>query len=259
MLRTTLSCSPTACLRVPHNPLKRITAPFGAVPVCEERDSPSSAQKEVKALDADWKGYEALRTKILKHGKFFGNNDDFSNSTARRFYSSVNRFAEGRTDIFGHYICFGNLTGYRTHFAQYGALTPATPDGRVAGSALLFGSGQAEGKDKDGLTSLLLSVAHMDPTLVMCGNTIMNLSVDENTVQNEESFEKLVSMIEIYFREGGLHIQLNHVSPEELIAAKKDPDKYKSVRVRVSGFSATFVRLEESIQDDVIARTINPA
>ncbi len=208
------------------------------------------------ALDADWKGHEALRTQILKHGRFFGNNDDFSNAMARRFYTSVNRFAEGRTDIFGHYVCFGNLTGYRTHFAQYGALTQATPDGRVAGSALLFGSGQSDGKDRDGMTSHLLSVAHMDPTGVMCGNSIMNLSVDENTVRNEESFEKLVSMIEIYFREGGLHLQLNHVSPEELLAAKKEPDKYKSVRVRVSGFSATFVTLDEAIQDNVIARTV---
>ena len=208
------------------------------------------------ALDADWKGHEALRTEILKHGRFFGNNDELSNGMAHRFYTSVYNFAKGRTDIFGHYLCFGNLTGYKTHFAQYGALTQATPDGRIAGSALLFGSGQAEGKDRDGITSLLLSVAHMDPTLVMCGNSIMNLSVDENTVQNEESFEKLVSLIEIYFKEGGLHLQLNHVSAEDLIAAKKEPDKYKSIRVRVSGFSATFVKLEEEIQDNVIERTV---
>ena len=209
------------------------------------------------ALDADWKGYEVLRTEILKYGCFFGNNDDLSNSIAHRFYTSVYNFAKGRTDIFGHYLCFGNLTGYRTHFAQYGALTQATPDGRIAGSALLFGSGQAESKDRDGVTSLLLSVAHADPTGVMCGNSILNLSVDENTVQNDESFEKLVLLIEIYFQEGGLHLQLNHVSAEELIAAKKEPDKYKSIRVRVSGFSATFVKLEDAIQDNVIARTVS--
>ena len=209
------------------------------------------------ALDADWKGHETLRSQILKQGKFFGNNDEFSNSVARRFYTSCYNFANGRTDFFGHYLCFGNLTGYRTHFAQFGALTQATPDGRVAGSALLFGSGQSDGKDRDGMTSLLLSVAHMDPTGVMCGNTIMNLSVDENTVRDDDSFEKLVSLIEIYFKEGGLHVQLNHVSAEDMIEAKKEPDKYKSLRVRVSGFSATFVKLEEAIQDNVIARTQN--
>ena len=210
------------------------------------------------ALDADWKGHETLRAEILRKGKFFGNNDEFSNSMAHRFYTSVFNFANGRTDIFGHALNYGNLTGYRLHFAQFGALTQATPDGRIAGSAFLFGSGQSNGKDRDGITSHLLAVAHMDPTGIMCGNSIMNLSVDENTVQNDDSFEKLVSMIEVYFREGGLHVQLNHVSAEELLAAKKEPDKYKSIRVRVSGFSATFVNLEEAIQDNVIARTVNP-
>jgi len=209
------------------------------------------------ALDADWKGFEDLRTQILRKGKFFGNNDDFSNSMAHRFYASVYNFANGRTDIFGNQIDYGNLTGYHPHFAWFGALTQATPDGRVAGSALLFGSGQSNGKDRDGITSHLLSVAHMDPTGIMCGDSIMNLSVDEDTVQNEESFEKLVSMIEIYFREGGLHVQLNHVSAEDMIAAKKEPDKYKSLRVRVSGFSAPFVKLAEPIQDNVIKRTVN--
>ena len=87
----------------------------------------------------------------------------------------------------------------------------------------------------------------------------INLSVDEAVVQNDESFEKLVSLVETYFREGGLHVQLNHVSAEVLRAAKKDPDRYKSVRVRVSGFSAYFVGLKEAIQDDVIARTEHKA
>ena len=191
----------------------------------------------------------------MKHGRFFGNNDDFSNTTAHDFYKSVWKFAEGRTDIYGNYITYGNLTGYNIHFARYGALTQATPDGRAAGTALLFGSGQSDGKDCDGATSHLLSVAHMDPTDIMCGDSIMNLSIDETTVRDEQGFERLVSLIETYFREGGLHVQLNHVSREELLAAKKDPDKYKSLRVRVSGFSAPFVRLDEAIQENVIART----
>ena len=209
------------------------------------------------ALDADWKGHEELRAQILRNGRFFGNNDEFSNSVAHRFYTSVFNFADGRTDLFGNHLDYGNLTGYNHHFAVFGALTQATPDGRVAGSALLFGFGQSDGKDHDGMTSLLLSVAHADPTGIMCGDSILNLSVDENTVRNDDSFEKLVTLVETYFREGGLHVQLNHVAAEDLIAAKKEPDKYKSIRVRVSGFSATFVNLVESIQDDVIARTIN--
>ena len=45
------------------------------------------------------------------------------------------------------------------------------------------------------------------------------------------------------------------MSREELIAAKAEPQKYKSLRVRVSGFSATFISLNEALQDNVINRT----
>ena len=209
----------------------------------------------LEALDADWKGHEALRGEILRDGRFYGNDDDFSNDVAHRFFRSVAAFAEGRTDFFGHPLAFGNLTGYNPHFEWFGAQTKATPDGRVAGSALLFGGGQSNGRDRDGVTSLLRSVAHMDPTGVMTGNSIFNLSVDECVVSDDESFEKLVALVETYFKEGGLHLQLNHVSAEELRAAKANPGAYKSLRVRVSGFSARFVGLAESIQNDVIART----
>ena len=207
------------------------------------------------ALDANWQGYEELRTDILKNGKFFGNNDDFSNATAHAFYRSVWKFAEGRTDINGNALNYGNLTGYNIHFARYGALSQATPDGRVAGSPLLFGSGQSDGKDHEGLTSHLLAVAHMDPTGVMCGNTILNITIDEMTIRSSEGFERLVFAVETFFREGGLHLQFSHVSRDLLLAARKEPDKYKSLRVRVSGFSAPFVSLEDAIQNNVIART----
>ena len=63
---------------------------------------------------------------------------------------------------------------------------------------------------------------------------------------------------EAYFREGGLHLQLNRVSREELLDAKAHPERrHGSLRVRVSGFSAFFTTLSGTIQDDVIARTVH--
>ncbi len=212
-------------------------------------------QELADALADDWKGHEELRRQILRDGKFFGNNEEFSNSMARRINQSLYNFAIGRLNMYGDQIMFGNLTGYNPHFAWFGALTGATPDGRVAGSALAFGSGQSDGKDRDGATSQLLSVAQWDPTGIMCGNTIMNLTMVRDTVENEESFDKFAHMVETYFRLGGLHLQLNYLSQEELLKAKASPQDYKSLRVRVSGFSAYFVKLAPEIQDNVIART----
>ena len=54
---------------------------------------------------------------------------------------------------------------------------------------------------------------------------------------------------------GGVHFQLTYVSKEDLLAAKKTPDEYKNLRVRVSGFSDYFVRLNDALQDDIIERT----
>ena len=114
------------------------------------------------------------------------------------------------------------------------------PHGPENTAPLTFGSGQAFGKERDDISSRLLSAANIDPTGIMCGNTTMNLSLDARTVGSEESFEKFVQLIEAYFQAGGLHVQMNHVSREELIAAKAKPDHYRSLRVRVSGFSTIF-------------------
>ena len=47
----------------------------------------------------------------------------------------------------------------------------------------------------------------------------------------------------------------NYISKDDLKNAKISPDKYKNLRVRVSGFSDCFVFLNEDLQDEIIKRT----
>lgn len=63
-------------------------------------------------------------------------------------------------------------------------------------------------------------------------------------------------MFETYFKNGGIHFQLTYVSKEDLLAAKKNPENYGNLRVRVTGFSDYFVRLKDSIRDNIIERTV---
>jgi formate C-acetyltransferase len=223
--------------------------------VFEERRC--TMERLAAALDADWQGNDAagLLAEIRRDGRFYGANDPFTNGIAHFVYRSLARFADGATDYFGLPMTYGNHTGYNDNFATFGALTPATPDGRRAGEALSFGSGPAAGRGPDAATSVLLAAAKMDPDGVLCGTSILNLSVSEAVVRNEESFEKLVALVETYFKEGGYHLQLNHVSRETLLDAKANPDAHRALRVRISGFSAYFTGLKESMQDEVIART----
>jgi formate C-acetyltransferase len=55
--------------------------------------------------------------------------------------------------------------------------------------------------------------------------------------------------------DGGNVIQFNVVDQETLKAAQRDPESYRSLVVRVWGFSAYFVTLTKEYQDEVIART----
>ncbi len=207
------------------------------------------------ALQNNWQGYDELHTFILKKGDFFGNDTERSNYVAQKLYQSLYEFLKDKTNLFGYHWLIGDLMGYNEHHKWFGERMKATPDGRYKGDSLKFGLGQSEGKDRNGLTALLNSIAKVDPNAIGCGSTVTNLMIDEQIIKNDDNFEKTVDMLETYFKNGGVHFQLTYVSKEDLINAKVTPDDYKNLRVRVSGFSDYFVKLNESIQDDIIERT----
>ena len=209
----------------------------------------------INAVQSNWNEYEELRRMILKTGKFFGNDDETSNYVAQMVYTSFYNHLKDRKNVFGYQWLIGDLLGYNEHHKWFGEKTKATPDGRYDGDLIKFGIGQSEGKDREGLTALLNSIAKLDPYGISCGSTVTNISLDEQLVKNDDYFEKLVDMFEAYFKNGGVHFQLTYVSKEDLLAAQKDPEKYSSLRVRVTGFSDYFVNLRESIQNDIIERT----
>lgn len=212
-------------------------------------------QELITALIANWQGYDDMRTLIVKKGKFFGNDDDNSNYVAQRLYRELYEFLKDQTNLYGYHWLIGDLMGYNIHHKWFGEHTKATPDGRYAGENLKFGLGQSGGYDRSGLTAFLNSVAKLDPNGIGCGSTVTNLMLDEKLVKDDDNFEKTVDMLETYFKKGGVHFQLTYVSKEDLISAKRSPDDYANLRVRVTGFSDYFVKLNEAIQDDIIART----
>lgn len=208
----------------------------------------------IEALQNNWNGFEELREYISKKGMFFGNDEACSNDIAHRFFKSLDNWNDGNNYL-RKKLVFGNLVGYNQHHKFFGDNTKATPDGRFDGDMISFGIGQSEGKDRNGLTALLSSVAKCDPYSILTGPSVTNVLLDEQLVKNDENFEKLVYLFEAYFKMGGTHFQLTYVSKEDLINAKKSPDKYKNLRVRVSGFSDYFVFLNEGLQDEIILRT----
>ena len=73
--------------------------------------------------------------------------------------------------------------------------------------------------------------------------------------QESAGLNRLVHLIDYYFSMGGMQMQFNVVSRDTLLDAQKNPEKYKSLVVRVAGYSALFTTLSKSLQDDIINRT----
>lgn len=207
------------------------------------------------ALSSNWQGYENLRNTIVKTGSFFGNDDPVSLFVSKKVYKSLYKFYKNKKNAFGYPWLVGDLLGYNEHHRWFGKGTLATPDGRFDGEDLKFGIGQSQGRDREGLSSLLNSVAAVDEDGIGCGSTVTNITLDKKIVEKDESFFKLCKMLELYFRHGGVHFQLTYVSRQDLLNARSNPEKYKHLRVRVTGFSDYFVKLKESIQNDIIERT----
>ena len=76
-----------------------------------------------------------------------------------------------------------------------------------------------------------------------------------SALEGESGIASFVNLIRGYFDQKGSHVQFNVVSRETLIDAQKNPEKYKSLVVRVAGYSALFTTLSKSLQDDIINRT----
>ena len=74
-------------------------------------------------------------------------------------------------------------------------------------------------------------------------------------LQGEEGVRKLTQLMQTYFDMGGMEMQINVVSADTLRAAQENPEEYKNLVVRVAGFSAYFVELHETGQNDLISRT----
>ena len=88
---------------------------------------------------------------------------------------------------------------------------------------------------------------------------LLNIKLSPSCVAGEEGTKNLISFIRTWCDLKLWHLQFNIVNKETLLAAKKDPDKYRNLLVRVAGYSAYFVDLSPDLQDDIIARTEHSA
>jgi formate C-acetyltransferase len=215
----------------------------------EKRVAPAEL---LAALRANFEGREPLRLMLLREAPKYGNDDAGVDELARRvddhFIAVMDRM---RSPLNGRY--FTHLFSFLCNI-QFGKTVGATPDGRLASEPLAYSLSAHQGRDVNGVTALLNSLARL-PHDKAAGATAAIVEVDPGVVQGEAGVERLKQIIQAAVAMKIGQLQWNVTTVERLKQAQEDPERYGNIAVRVAGYSQMFKLVDKELQDHIIART----
>ncbi len=214
----------------------------------------SVGKKELlNALQTNFEGNDVLRAKMLYKVPKYGNDidwvDELGVKWAQYFKKSLSKYSNYRG---GKYH-----TGMYTVSAHVpmGENVGASPDGRYAGTPLADGGmSPVYGRDIAGPTAVLKSVSKLDKSFTTNGG-LLNMKFLPEFFRTETGIDKFAKFLRAFVDLEIPHIQFNVVRKEDLIAAQKNPEQYRSLTIRVAGYTAYFTELADELQNEIIART----
>jgi len=211
-----------------------------------------SMEELILALDSNFENNPKLRHLLSEEAPKYGNDDDYVDSiaveVAKHYCQEVKKYKNARGGYFnpGLYPVSANV--------PMGLKVGALPSGRLAKEPLADGVSPAIGGDRNGPTSVIKSVSKLDHIEASNG-TLLNQKFSPEVLKTKDQLIKFMNLIRAYFELGGWHVQFNVVSAKTLREAQMNPEQYRNLLVRVAGYSAFFVELDRSLQENIIART----
>ena len=206
-----------------------------------------------RMLATNFADQDSFRNLLVHRIPKFGHEDDAIRAFSGRVFAEVAHASSGMPNSRGGRY-EASLFAFRS-FAEFGAQTGATPDGRRAGEQLSPGMSPsllATGPSSS-IGQLLSALEPLDLTLYP---VVAVLDIKLPAVRGGVPSAAVAPVIRRFLMAGGSVLQINCVDQEMLKAARVHPELYPDLVVRVSGYSSPFVRLAEPIQDEIIARTV---
>lgn len=207
----------------------------------------------IDAMKANYESYEPMQS-ILKNSPCYGNNDPYADALAKDLDYITQKAAEGFSESLGYNIAVRYVP--ITSHVPFGKIIGALPNGRKAGAPLSDGTSASHGADRSGPTKVLLSnFASKNKGMTNSLARLLNLKLSPKSVEGEAGTKKLIQLIRTWCDLKLWHLQFNIINQQTLEAARKNPEEYRNLIVRIAGYSAYFCDLSPDLQDDVISRT----
>ena len=225
---------------------------IAAVEKCVFEDKDVTMDELIKACDTNFEGNERLRQLLLNKPEKYGNNQPHVDGIYKEMVQFIAESTQQWHDARGGYYSFG--IDSQTMNIPHGKVTGALPDGRLAGEPFCDAASPMMGRDLNGPTATVKSVASMGQEKLHEA-ALFNLRFDPKGVAGEKGLDIIEGVIKTFFEDGGEHIQINVVDNETLRKAQENPENYRGLMVRVAGYMAYFTELDKSAQDTIIYRT----
>ncbi len=223
---------------------------LAAIKRCVYDQRSVTAEELLRALDADFEGYEELRAKLADCPKM-GNNDDFVDDIAAQLMDMFSDSMSGAPNGIGGVwrAGTGSAFGY-----EKGLKCPATADGRHAGEYFSCSFSPSINTRIAGPLSVVKSFTKHDLRRI-CNGGPLTMELHDTVFRNEEGEKKVAQLVKAFIALGGHQLQLNAINRETLLDAEAHPEKYPNLIVRVWGWSGYFCELEKKYRDHIIKRT----
>lgn len=231
--------------------LGTITDSLSAIKYHVFENKSCSMNELIELLNSNFENKKDFRDKLYFETPRYGNDDDRADDITQRVFETYFNAVDGKPNTKGGHFRIDLLP--TTCHVYFGSVLGATPDGRFAKEPVSEGISPVQGVDVHGPTSVIKSASKIDH--LRTGGTLLNQKFTPQFLETDEGIEKIVHLIRTYFKLDGHHIQFNVVNADILREAKKHPEKYRDLIVRVAGYSDYFVDLGEDLQNEIINRT----
>lgn len=206
----------------------------------------------MRILHDNWEGNDELRERILTKYTYYGNDNNEVDEIAAEI---LNRFS-ARCKTHDGKTCVRFISGVSTFGRQidWAPSRIASPFGKKAGEILAGNLSPTPGTDKNGVTAIIKSYCKADLSKQHSG-AALDIGLSLSSFADNTAVATISSLIKSFVTLGGFFMQIDPVSKAVLLEAQKNPDSFRTLSVRVSGWSARFVTMNKQWQDMIIGRT----